>query len=273
MFVLITAYALFFIILIKDYTSFLDILTRVNINDSALSILYFFWTNFTYLPIFYFTILNLVFLFSLSYRLSISYILLNLLLSLLIFTKVDYLTLNLSYYTILILNDDINLLLTNTINKYHPFILYTSTFYFFINYHNITSIKVMCNWNFFYLPKPIYSYLYYIVFALYLGSWWALQEGSWGGWWNWDPSEVLGLIIFLFLIFNLHRNTNYTLTYITSGLHKNQLLWLLYIYVLVQLNFTLISHNFGIRPNSYISYIYIYNHIFYVKIFYNLSLL
>ena len=30
-----------------------------------------------------------------------------------------------------------------------------------------------------------------------MGGLWAYQEGSWGGWWDWDISEVFGLFIYL----------------------------------------------------------------------------
>lgn len=91
-----------------------------------------------------------------------------------------------------------------------------------------------------------------IIFTLFLGSWWALQEGSWGGWWNWDPSEVFGMLVMLFYLNSLHRkscteNHIYSLYYIN-------LLWkfILLTYVFIQFNFDLVSHNFGTRVDQFI---------------------
>jgi len=93
--------------------------------------------------------------------------------------------------------------------------------------------------------KTTMFYLISCITALYLGSWWALQEGSWGGWWNWDSSEVFGVIIFFKLITIYHfyyfsHRTELTVLYIQSSC------FIIFIfYLFMQLNFGLISHNFS----------------------------
>lgn len=65
------------------------------------------------------------------------------------------------------------------------------------------------------------------------------------GWWNWDASEVLGLIVSLICLTNIHS------LYSTNNIFQNNerffILILLFIltYFFIQLNFDLISHNFG----------------------------
>ena len=84
-------------------------------------------------------------------------------------------------------------------------------------------------------------------FALFLGSWWALQEGTWGGWWNWDPSETLGLLVIMSIFFLLHGN--FTIANLWWWLTKKQFLLtlLLMAYFFIQLNFEIISHNFNFK--------------------------
>jgi len=93
----------------------------------------------------------------------------------------------------LVLNTGVNSLLLNPINKYHPFILFTSFiillksvilrnalwFNFFTTepnfklFKNLSITKAQINTN-------IYTFII-LYTALFLGSWWAFQEGSWGG--------------------------------------------------------------------------------------------
>jgi cytochrome c biogenesis factor len=102
-----------------------------------------------------------------------------------------------------------------------------------------------------------------ISISLYMGAWWALQEGSWGGWWNWDPSEVFGLLILTKLLLMFHLQTskqnfllNTITTYSTSSL-------IITIYLILQMSYTLVSHNFGLSLVGY----------GYVNIFFTISLL
>jgi hypothetical protein len=119
--------------------------------------------------------------------------------------------------------------------------------------------------------KIIYN-IFIFILSLVLGSWWALQEGSWGGWWNWDPSEVFGLIIFSYLLFSRHfflNNLNIYFFTLNSFLY---LLIVLILYFFLQLNFNLISHNFGINltqslfllVNFFFFYIFIFVFFFFL---------
>lgn len=81
--------------------------------------------------------------------------------------------------------------------------------------------------------------------ALLLGSWWALQEGTWGGWWNWDSSETFGLEVSLLTLLLIHSSPKSSFS---SNLRiRHLLLTCAFVgsYFFIQLNFELVSHNFG----------------------------
>lgn len=253
-FVLISLYSNIniFIYFINGISYLFDFNSRVNINDSLINSFNFFWTSFTYLPIFFFLPLLILIYFYNIYNPSI--LLISSLIYLIIFSfeTVDFLITNYipSCYNINIINT--NLLLANNLNKYHPFIFYLSVYiiiflvimvlYFFIQdnlfvsniFESITT-KLIC----FNLPLNF--------LALFLGSWWALQEGTWGGWWNWDASEVFGLLISLYSIYRLHLSRSVFTNW--QSITSIWAIWLLivFVYFFIQLNFDLVSHNFGSR--------------------------
>ena len=150
-------------------------------------------------------------------------------------------------------NTHFNQLLSNSINKFHPFIFYftllilliqlswsRSSLSWKLGVQNFTHYKVLLN-------KSSTSIVVILLGTLYLGSWWALQEGSWGGWWNWDPSEMFGLLIVYVLLWLTHnkaleKNLNHKI-------HLTHLLFyvIMLVYAFIQLNFRLVSHNFGTK--------------------------
>ena len=144
----------------------------------------------------------------------------------------------------------LNLLLTNTLNKYHPFIFYLSLALTLLIF--LINMFYYSNDRFFWEPLALKNTLSLSKIALalnftalFMGSWWALQEGTWGGWWNWDSSEVFGLlpgfiILSLFHKSNILKNFSDYLMTLKIGCTS-----VLIFYVLLQFNFELISHNFG----------------------------
>jgi hypothetical protein len=144
----------------------------------------------------------------------------------------------------------INLLLLNALNKYHPFILYLSLFssitllsiltinFFEIKWfsNSLTTYNKIC-W-----PRTIILINFV---ALFFGSWWALQEGTWGGWWNWDPSELFGLAPSFILLKVIHSRNQIHGVWSSSLLHPVSIAVTFLTYLTLQLNFELISHNFG----------------------------
>jgi len=211
---------------------------------------FFFWTSFLYLPTFFFTLFFSLFFYTFISRLFWSFGIFVFFYNIEFF---DFLVFNSS---LLLLNPyllEFNLLLTNTLNKIHPFIFYTSTILLFGTLY-LTLIEQT-------ISRKLYTYswlsarvhrssslmLTLIFIALWLGSWWAFQEGTWGGWWNWDASEVFGLVFFLIPLYHVHKLTS--LNQVLS-IYYEQVLFLLttlILYFFIQLNFDLVSHNFGVK--------------------------
>jgi hypothetical protein len=136
-----------------------------------------------------------------------------------------------------------NVLLNNQLNKIHPPI-YHSLFIFFISYL-FKNYYLFNKNNVFKHIEINYFILKMIIFTISLGSWWAFQEGNWGGWWNWDPSEFLSLFIIFSILTLLHKKTvlsSFFYIYL-------RLLFILIInllnFLILQLNFSITSHNFG----------------------------
>lgn len=251
-------FIIYFIIslLIKKYKELhttYDIVTRLDINMFFWDLFYFSWTNISYI----FTI-QLVFILSVYLLVYLPKIkcITHYVLLLYIFIAVIYLTynLNLSFsinYPILKL-DYYNVLLSNSLNKYHPFILYSAWVTIFILFIVSSSIYTK-HYTYHYINHNfniIINALFFTVFTLFLGSWWAYQEGSWGGWWNWDPSEVFGLYIMLILTIFIHIISINNSTYLRRLIIYLGLTSSLIYYSFMQINFSLISHNFGFRDSD-----------------------
>jgi len=210
------------------------------------------WTSFWYIPSF---VITLFLLFVLKSNFENRSTLLVILICILQTLLIHYQNLNPHLYLNDILGEQFNILLSNSINKFHPALFYISLLLITVSYPNSL-----------YLPDLRYSlkrdyreFTYFtnklnriIIFTLFLGSWWALQEGSWGGWWNWDPSEVFGMAVMLLHLNNLHRKSNTNNQ--TDSLYYTSLVWkfIVFIYIFIQFNFDLVSHNFGTRVDQFI---------------------
>jgi hypothetical protein len=221
----------------------LDFYSRIHLNEGYISLFYFFWTSFWYLPSAYLALLTFSY-YSLfvKFLTKLSALVTLTLTGLYLLEFYEYSFLNLSCTYLVMDSDLINTLLTNSINKYHPFIFYISTLHLFKPL--LTNSK---------LPNLIKVETLVIIFTLALGSWWASQEGSWGGWWNWDPSEVFGLLIMISILIIGHNSLRNLSKYMSV---YNQLLTsvgIFFTYFFIQLNFDIVSHNFGTKVGAYVS--------------------
>ena len=228
-----------------------DLNSRVNIHNPYITLYSFWWTSTTYLS----SLLWFIWVFvSLGFTSrNISSMVSNLSWVWLLSTEiVDFTFINKGWDQSNYVCEGLNTLLLNSLNHYHPFILYSSfavlTVSFFTQKDHDLWLKS-------------YSYALYEnsnqtfrrtsltinILALSLGSWWAAQEGTWGGWWNWDTSEVLGWLVSLYTLITLHSLSGNKR--ILTALYKNLFLWksTLFIYLLVQVSFELTAHNFGIK--------------------------
>lgn len=237
------------------YFNYLDNLNRLKHSEFFINTYYYWWTTFYYIPltflILYLYVLTLESLSQLRVTLT----------SLVIIIIVNLYGLNSYWLTnplvidTVITSELLNSLLLNSINKYHPMVLYFIIAFVTSNF--ITHLTVF--WGESYVwdtthnirSRESFGYrLLYITMTLFLGSWWALQEGSWGGWWNWDASEVFGLLIMVTLALTLHRSVSTANYYLYFMVLRLYLYSLLGTYFFIQLNFSLISHNFGLKPTQ-----------------------
>ena len=236
----------------------LDLLTRSYLNTFLLNNLYFFWTSLWYLYLFFFTIIFCYVFFKFSkvswfyFTISTLFIIFNFILYKEAFFN-NFLTTD-----IMVNGENINILLKNSVNKIHPFLLYSSSSIFFVTLpmffifrrHKVLGEDAFYNML---IINKISPCLLYILVALYLGSWWALQEGSWGGWWNWDPSEFFGLIILFFILSFFHVKLNLKCIQWLYYFSFISISYLFIFFLLLQLNFSIISHNFGFRSIRFIN--------------------
>ena len=230
----------------------------------TISNLYFYWLDLTLLPVLLLILTYLLYLTTTTLRCTTSVLTLSLIL-VTFFTNSSDLLLNNNLTSLTSPHyHNINAFLLNSLNKYHPLIFYLSALLIFM----FLMSDRATTFNSFYEINKLHTLfqkrttiLMLNGFSLFLGSWWALQEWTWGGWWNWDPSETFGLGVALFVLLHLHSSTTYkdALSYRI----KSTLLLILFAgtYFLVQLNFEILSHNFGLdsflffNKNSHLIYV------------------
>ena len=226
-----------------------DSLFRAPLNETFINLYSFFWTNFWYLPIFWLCICFISLFFSIPNLHSILFYYI-------ILYSYEFFDLNTSSCTNSTMLASLtvqNPFLGNSINKYHPFMFYSAVIILLLQI-SLISPNLACktrNWN---LEKTLYTQRlallldFLVLFCtLYLGSWWALQEGTWGGWWNWDASETFGLLLCFRILKFLHISKKIHKVVYTTYLMLRTCGDLIFLYFLMQLNFDLISHNFGIK--------------------------
>lgn len=148
-----------------------------------------------------------------------------------------------------------NSLLTNHLNHIHPPLFFITGFlllFFMVHLEQTrTNLKY---YGYLYNSDLLLYALQLVVFPLLLlGGWWAYQEGNWGGWWNWDPSETLALMMALIFLCRLHYP--FYLSSIISERNRNlrSYSFVLMIFFFIQLNFAALSHNFGMKFLAFFS--------------------
>lgn len=238
--------------LISGYGFTLDALTRLNPNDSFAGVYYFWWTNLTYLPLFFFLLLFLSCLTVYGLPTSFKALFVSIFIVIYSTELFDYLGLNCQEVVSSYGFYGVNTLLTNTLNRYHPLVFYMSAacllsiFFYVVLCGPVRSglflLKVYTS-----SVRILWICIIFNLFALWMGSWWALQEGTWGGWWNWDSSEMFGLLVGMTGLLLSHTRSLLT-TYIDFTIKLMLLITILLLsYFFIQLNFDLVSHNFGAK--------------------------
>lgn len=221
--------------------------------------LYYVWTTSVNIPLFI-SILIIIVLWKINYFIYYKMPYYGYLFMLLLVLKGFniYWLWNVNWDSVWIDSNFFNTLLIDPLNKYHPLLLYMSFLYWYYAtfYKNLLYYPHrLCFYIGFYLSYSLFFIGNFLAIftALSMGSWWAMKEGSWGGWWNWDVSEVFGLVLLVCIILFFHERMviNSLWQYnIKITMWKNILL---IIYILLQLNFTLTSHNFLIEMSEIFS--------------------
>jgi cytochrome c biogenesis factor len=232
--------------------SSIDSLTRIDLNLPYYNSLYFLWTNLDYIYLYFIAFIYFALLF--SFRLSCLKNYTTLMPFIFIFTV--SITLHVASTSIYSqfsgYSNNTNLLLFNSINKYHPLLLYIPVvilIFLSISYSgNIIIRKTRVHFN----KASAYwvRALIIITSTMYAGSWWAYQEGSWGGWWAWDSSETFGLLILLLLLGLAHLSFFLKKVKLIKYYYYVIITLILLNYLVLQLNFGITSHNFGLKDSS-----------------------
>ena len=229
-----------------------DLLFRSNLNDFLFMNFHFFWTNVWYLLKFL-CVLLLVSCCLTSYFTSIlfSLVLHNILLCLIV--TLGVVSTNCTFvHQFGLDNSKINTLLLNKINRIHPPLFYLGFFVYLTSPILCVDHKFQCNYQQYKFTSHCAYAFVLLGVSLYLGGWWALQEGSWGGWWNWDSSEVFGVYLLYTITRVYHMQLGATHTSRIRLFSALSLYLLLLYYFLMQFNFTLTAHNFGFRKKHFL---------------------
>ena len=139
---------------------------------------------------------------------------------------------------------ELNSKLTNGLILIHPILLYFGVInLIFFSFEN--SKFFFYSLIFFFKKKNYFFYLNsaFIIFyiSIFLGSLWAEQELSWGGWWNWDVIEIISLNYLIIVIFLIHCTKKFFL----NNLFFIDIFFKIFLFFsLVKLNFLNSIHNF-----------------------------
>ena len=236
----------------SSYIYAIEFFSKTSFNGSIFSNIHFFWANLLYLAIFFWFLFFLLNIFSPNTQGFSHALFLPILFFFYTIGICDFLILNNAPRLSNHLNVSVNIFLTNLLNKYHPLLFFISAILFlYLNRLKLIFPKLNI---IFLLPlkiKYFYNQRVRILLlnctTLLMGSWWALQEGTWGGWWNWDPSETFGFEVTLFILLLSHSTL--VIGSFKNYMKKYDLLFLIFLfsYFFLQLNFELVSHNFGLK--------------------------
>lgn len=238
-------------------TTYYDAFPRVQLNNISFINLYFMWTNLWYILLF---LLALVIIKLFTQFILIRFFFLSSTLGFLFLLYLSYM----NFYITLVdsclplySQERLNALLRNNFNKIHPYLLYwagissittlfvaSNLFGLTSRLHTLTLIGKLhyCN---------NYAPILITLLALHLGGWWAAQEGSWGGWWNWDSSEFFGLVVLSISLISCHIYTNInSKTFLYVWLYVSSVVLAIF-FIELQLNFAISAHNFGFQVKQF----------------------
>ena len=176
------------------------------------------------------------------------------------FTQSNWKNLFLYYST----THTININLLNGLLLIHPIILYIV----YILYISVVFFKLSFKFKKIYKNPHLYNtnislLMFTSNVSLVLGCWWAEQELSWGGWWNWDFVELIALNFFLMFLVYFHT-PNKTNVFVKTNI---LVLYLIILVAIIIVRFNIINsiHNF-INVGSQNQYLLLFIYVFVVSI-------
>jgi len=98
----------------------------------------------------------------------------------------------------------LNLNLQNGLLNIHPYIIYIMYSWILLTI-NQNIYKQFCFLHTSANLTNVTPMGYLILIGIFLGAWWASQEFNWGGFWSWDPVELISLLVFLYILVNIHK--------------------------------------------------------------------
>lgn len=138
----------------------------------------------------------------------------------------------------------VNTTLQNGLLNIHPFLIYyiygcLSLMWYYSYKYDTFSLR-----NFLGISAH-FSITIIILNGVYLGALWANQELNWGGFWSWDPVELISLVLLFIFVKKLHTSTNHLFNKSTTILIVTFCL----IYLVIRLGAITSIHSF-IRTNN-----------------------
>lgn len=138
-----------------------------------------------------------------------------------------------------------NLTLQNGLLNIHPvfvYITYASICLFWIHYYFYYKINFYLNTT----TSMIFTFFSTILIGIYLGAFWASQELNWGGFWSWDPVELVSLFLFFWFVLFMHNRNEKIL----NKPYNHIIIGVVIVYLIIRLGVVTTIHSF-IRSNSY----------------------
>ena len=154
------------------------------------------------------------------------------------------LTCSFNVVAVLLNTQIVNITLQNGLLNIHPIYIYNTYIFaaliWLSNYKWYTINNIIQN-----MTTNMFSYLCIIISGVYLGSFWASQELNWGGFWSWDPVEMISLFLVFWFMLHFHNKNDKFLNKPINHLF----IAVVTIYLIIRLGVVTTIHSF-VRTNN-----------------------
>lgn len=151
---------------------------------------------------------------------------------------------NYNYVWTFLHSHNVSTTLQNGLLNIHPVFIYyiystTLVFYYYIYRYDSVSVSKE------FIRSSLYVVILNTAVGIILGAVWASQELNWGGFWSWDPVELVSLILFFIILVLLHTEKGF----IMKGRVFFILMSIIIIYFIIRLGLITSVHSF-VRTNN-----------------------